>query len=223
MTLSRAVAALFALSMISCDDEEPDSPPRPEPERAQAVRPGQASTEVADGRNAPVRGGAAGVKGGVLVTYAKVDDALYRIAFTPDMFQPDPVGDKNRDPFRSYLVDEQTTATTQGKNTQSVDECERRMVAESYGLRDLNLVGIVKKGTTAYALFTDSQQFGHIARRGDCLSKDKARVKEIGQSSIIVEVRGDAPPGQPAPEPREEEWRLHPEQLELGQSREGGP
>jgi Tfp pilus assembly protein PilP len=152
-----------------------------------------------------------------LVTYPKVDDALYRIAFTPDMFQPDPVGDKNRDPFRSYLVDEASTATLPGKAAQSVDECEKRMVADQYGLRDLSLVGIVKKGTTAYALFTDSQQFGHIARRGDCLSKDKARVKEIGQSSIIVEVRGDAPPGQPAPDPREEEWRLHPEQLELGQ------
>jgi Tfp pilus assembly protein PilP len=137
------------------------------------------------------------------------------------MFTPDPTGDKNRDPFRSYLVDEAATASAPGKGANVVDECEKRMVADQYGLRDLELVGIVKKGTTAYALFVDSQQVGHIARRGDCLSKDKARVKEIGQSSIVVEVRGDAPPGQPAPEPREEEWKLHPEQLDLNQNREG--
>ena len=221
MMTSRTLAACLSLTLLACGDDDEGGGERPPPERAQAVRPGQPSTEVAEGRSTPGKPGATG-KGGMLVTYAKVDDALYRIAFTPDMFQPDPVGDRNRDPFRSYLVDEAASATMPGKAAQSVDECEKRMVAEQFGLRDLNLVGIVKKGTTAYALFLDTQSFGHIARRGDCLSKDKARVKEIGQSSIIVEVRGDAPPGQPAPDPREEEWKLHPEQLELGAPRRSG-
>ena len=214
-----ALAAACAASVSCGDDEGAKAADKPAPEKAQSVRPGQPSAEMAEqaGRNAPLKGG----QGSPLVTYAKVDDALYRIAFTPDMFVPDPTGDKNRDPFRSYLVDEANTATPTGKPTLTVDECEKRMVADGYGLRDLSLVGIVKKGTTAYALFIDTQGFGHIGRRGDCLSKDKARVKEIGQSSIIVEVRGDAPPGQQAPDPREEEWKLHPEQLELGGRREG--
>jgi Tfp pilus assembly protein PilP len=210
---------LGALALTACGDDEGAKAEKPEPEKAQAIRPGQPSAEIADqNRGAPLKSAGAGAP---LVTYPKVDDALYRIQFTADMFVPDPTGDKNRDPFRSYLVDDANTAATAGRPSLAVDECDKRMVAEQYGLRDLNLVGIVKKGTTAYALFIDSQGLGHIGRRGDCLSKDKARLKEIGQGSIVVEVRGDAPPGQPAPEPREEEWRLHPEQLELGQRRDG--
>jgi len=211
--------ALGTLALAACgDDEGAKSAEKPAPEAAQAIRPGTPSAEIAArGGNAPGKPGA----GSPLVTYPKVDDALYRIAFTADMFMPDPTGDKNRDPFKSYLVDDTNTASQSGKPSLAVDECDKRMVADQYGLRDLSLVGIVKKGTTAYALFVDTQGLGHIGRRGDCLSKDKARLKEIGQSSIVVEVRGDAPPGQPAPDPREEEWKLHPEQLDLGQRREG--
>jgi Tfp pilus assembly protein PilP len=214
------LVTLGALALSACgDDEGAKKDDKPAPEKAQAIRPGQPSTEIAEqGGNAPAKSAGKGVP---LVTYPKVDDALYRIQFTADMFVPDPTGDKNRDPFRSYLVEDANSASTAGKPSLAVDECDKRLVADQYGLRDLNLVGIVKKGTTAYALFIDSQGLGHIGRRGDCLSKDKARLKEIGQSSIVVEVRGDAPPGQPAPEPREEEWRLHPEQLELGQRRDG--
>jgi Tfp pilus assembly protein PilP len=212
-----------ALALAACGDDEgaKRGEEKPAPEKAQAVRPGQPSTEVAEQQAQGAGGLKSSGKGAPLVTYPKVDDALYRVQFTADMFAPDPTGDKNRDPFRSYLVDDVNAAATAGKPSLAVDECDKRMVADQYGLRDLNLVGIVKKGTTAYALFIDSQGLGHIGRRGDCISKDKARLKEIGQSSIVVEVRGDAPPGQPAPEPREEEWKLHPEQLELGQHREG--
>ncbi len=221
-----AVLAAFSLSSLAasaCGDDEGGAAKAPATEKAQPVKAGGASTDPEAKAAAAKKAGGKGGKGGPqpLVTYPKVDDALYRIAFAPEMFAPDMTGDKNRDPFRSYLVDDQAQAVQTGKNPLTVDECDKRMVAEQYGLRDLELVGIVKKGTTAYGLFTDTQKFGHIARRGDCLSKDKARVKEIGQSSIIVEVRGDAPPGQPAPEPREEEWRLHPEQLDLAQPREG--
>jgi Tfp pilus assembly protein PilP len=157
-----------------------------------------------------------GKKGGKLWTYPKVDDTKYRRAFAAADFEPDLTGDVNRDPFRSYVL-EDTAPTSQGKLPQEIDECERRTVAQSFGLRELKLIGVVKKGTTAYALFTDSQRDGHIAKRGDCLSKDRARIKEIGATNMIIEIRGQAAPGAPAPEPREEEWRLHPEQLDLRQ------
>jgi hypothetical protein len=157
---------------------------------------------------APVAGAA-----GAIFTYPKVPDK-YRLSFTPDMFENDPSGDHNRDPFRSFIV-EDTTQTTNKPGEQHVDECKNRTVAEQYGLRDLRLAGIVKKGTIAYAMFIDTQGIGHVAKRGDCLSKDKARMKEIGTQSITVEIRPDPAPGQAAPAPREEEWKLHPEAMDL--------
>jgi hypothetical protein len=155
-------------------------------------------------------------RGAKLWTYPKVDDAKYRRTFTSSDFDPDFTGDINRDPFRSYVL-EDLSPSTSGRLPSEVDECERRTVAAGYGLRELKLIGLLKRGTTAYALFTDGRKDGHIAKRGDCLSKDRARIKEIGATTMIVEIRGQAAPGAPAPEPREEEWRLHPAQLDLRQ------
>ena len=162
-----------------------------------------------------------------LQTYPKVA-AEFRKQLEKSDFAPDATGDINRDPFRSYLID---LAQVAGKGKKGAggedvieDECEEKgVVAESFGLRDLKLVGIVLRGTRTYALFTDSQNLGHTANRGDCISKERARVKDIGADRVTMEIRGQAPPGAPAPPPREEVWKLYPDELELQPGSGGGP
>lgn len=164
-------------------------------------------------------GGPPGSKMGVgtLAQYAKVPLEL-RKDLDKSVFTPDPTGDVNRDPFRSYLIDLAQVAGRKKTETidGAVDECAKTgIVAPKYGLRDLKLSGIVLRGTRSYALFTDGQLLGHSAARGDCLSKEKARIKDIGADRVTIEIRGEAPPGAPAPAPREEVWRLFPDELDV--------
>jgi hypothetical protein len=206
-TSAFVVAAVMALATSACGDDPPAAPPRTEP----AAKPGTPSAEIKPGGQAPPVPGKGGPQ--QLATYPKAPDD-YRANLTREMLTPDPTGDVNRDPFRSYVIDEAPVGPIT-PSTAEPDECDRSMVAEGSGLRDLTLTGIVKRGTKAFALFEDQQHEGYIAERGECLSKDKARIKEVGSSSIIITVRGEAPPGAPAPPPREEEWKLHPEELDL--------
>ena len=61
----------------------------------------------------------------------------------------------------------------------------------------------------------DRQQVGQVAYLGDCLSKDKARIIEITPSCVRLEIRGEAPPGAPAPPAHEEKMSLHPHDIEI--------
>lgn len=205
MSVMKTCTLVAALALASCGGGGGGSTTR------NVVKPGAPSAAMDPATQKA--GGAPGQKPEGLFNYPKVPDDQRALPIK-EWFNPDVTGDLNRDPFRSYLVEE-TSSKNKANGPHVVDECEKRTVAAEYGLRDLTLVGIVKKGTTAYALFVDSQNFGHIAKRDDCLSKDKARLKEIGSQSITVEIRGEAPPGAPAPPPREEEWKLHPESVEL--------
>jgi hypothetical protein len=119
--------------------------------------------------------------------------------------------DVNRDPFHSYVVDvqpEQEHPTGVAEKTK--DPCDgAKVIAPDYGWRDLKLVGIVSKGTQAYTLWVDMQQTGYRAKRNDCLSKDHAQIKEIGDNLIILQIF--PPPGSTITDVREEPVQLHPE------------
>jgi Tfp pilus assembly protein PilP len=191
-------AGLLVLALAACSSEPPPAPPKPtagQPATPQMGKPSAAQTK--GGKPDAVAGVADGI-------YAKVDDAKYRVTLTREMFTPDPTGEINRDPFRSYVIEETPVATAGNKSTRK-DECEKGLVAETVGLRDLTLTGIVKRGTTAFALFEDKNGDGWVAKRGECLSKDKSKISEIGSASITVTI---------GTEEREEEWKLHPEELE---------
>lgn len=156
-----------------------------------------------------------------LVIYEKVPAELRRVLGVAD-FQPDATGDINRDPFFPFFAQVKGAATnpppsaTARGGPDRRDECRNRTVAGSVSLRDLRLIGIVLRGTRSYALFRDNRAVGHWANRGDCLGKDLARVKDVGNDRVIIEVQGDPPPtGGAAPEPREEVILLHPKELEL--------
>ena len=196
----RWVAVAWLAATSGCGNDPVPAPPQTRP------------AEGPEGAGATAGGQPAGVPGAASVSpYPKVADEFRRELGSRD-FAADPTGDLNRDPFRSYLVSAPSSAQTV---LGAQDECERRMVAGDSGLRDLKLTGIVHQGTRTFAQFTDGKKLGHTARRGDCLSKDKARVREIGDDRVVMDIVAAITPGSAPLPPRQEVWRLHPEALDL--------
>jgi len=114
--------------------------------------------------------------------------------------------DAPRDPFHSYVL--KTEGTTDGVTTtaataenycppkdmrapdlraSTMDPRARR----SFSYRTLKLKGIIGRGTKRQALFADSTGFSHIVRKGNCIGKEKARVKEIGVEVVVLEIKTD--------------------------------
>ncbi|HEU4728614.1 MAG TPA: hypothetical protein VFT22_12010 [Kofleriaceae bacterium] len=122
--------------------------------------------------------------------------------------------EQNRDPFQSYLL-----LPTLGRDTSAVQidptrRCPRedQMVASSFSYGDLKLVGIVAQGTLRKALMVGGAREGYIIKRGDCVGKEKAFVKDIGTGYITFVIDPDsALTGQRAPE--EYSVQLNPKQL----------
>jgi hypothetical protein len=144
----------------------------------------------------------------------------YRHNFDEKDFRPDVSGDENRDPFRSYVV--RVPGNRGAENAPRIEVTEictkENSVAPNYSLRDLNLIGIVLRGTRSYALFRDTARLGHIVRRSDCLGKEKARVEAIGSGFVRLEVIPEAPPGAPAPAPQLRDISLHPEEYSVAEA-----
>jgi len=198
------------LAFAGCGDEDTGPPPPPKP----AARGGKAAAKKGKkgkkGKNASVQ------------AYEKVSDDL-RHVFVERDFQQDPSGDINRDPFRSYLVARPLSEGDEGASGDVTDLCPpERSLASKHSIRSLNLIGIVLRGTRSYALFRDSSRFGHIARRGDCLGKEKAVVQEIGVGYVTLEVTPEAPQGLAAPPAQTRTIALYPEELSIEGVTSGG-
>jgi Tfp pilus assembly protein PilP len=155
------------------------------------------------------RSGEAAVKPASLSLRAKVDKQ-YRKELSPADFQPDPTGDINRDPWASYLV-----VTPQNLQASQKDDCEGRTHAEKYSYGEMKLMAIIVRGTKNMAMFRDPQGVGQMVNQGDCLAKDKARIIEVTPSCVRIELRGEAPPGAPAPPAHEDKRCLHPNDIEI--------
>jgi Tfp pilus assembly protein PilP len=103
---------------------------------------------------------------------------------------------ENRNPFYSpFLPPEGETTTTVVGSTGPVPivkptkECDAEdLIASSFALRDLALIGIIRRGNQRFALFRDSKGVGHIVSRGKCLGREKARVIEIAEELVDVEI-----------------------------------
>lgn len=137
-------------------------------------------------------------------------------------FSIDFTGTDNRDPFRSYLLPqlsadgggEPTVAATAGQPTELCTKSQ--LVAPGHALRDLSLIGIVRRGTTRYALFRDSGGVGHIVDRGKCLGREKAKVTEIGESLVTIEILPELPPDATViPPPEKKSIPLYPSELAI--------
>jgi len=108
-----------------------------------------------------------------------------RHAFRDRDFDPD----HNRDPFESFLT--QLGPRTPGPPGLT-PKCPRedQLVASSYSYADLKLVGIVAQGTQRKVLMMGGP-LGYIIKRGDCVGKEKAVVKDIGLGYITFAVEPD--------------------------------
>jgi hypothetical protein len=143
-------------------------------------------------------------------------------------FRPDPLGMDNRDPFRSYVVNQGNLDTGLTPKEQVLDPnkvCESsQLVATNYNLRDLRLVGIVTRGVNKFALFQDPSDYGHIVRRRECLGREKAKVKDIGAGFVTLEIIPEQSANAPLRPTEERSIPLYPNELKLGETdrRRGG-
>jgi len=127
--------------------------------------------------------------------------------------------EQNRDPFQSNLL----AQVSIGQRTPPVPldptkKClhKDQMVATSYSYAELKLVGIVTQGTQRKVLMMGGP-LGYIIKRGDCVGKEKAVVKDIGTGYITFLVDPDPVNlGQRGPE--EYSVQLNPKQLTAGDS-----
>jgi Tfp pilus assembly protein PilP len=123
-------------------------------------------------------------------------------------FKPrDFVATDNRDPFAQPG---QGGGSGDGMIKDVTQRClkKEQLIATNYGYQDLKLVGIVAQGTQRKVLMMDSGNLGWIIRRGDCVGKEKAVVKDIGANYITFELQD---PNQVTREPEQRSIQLHSE------------
>jgi len=134
-------------------------------------------------------------------------DAI-RHTFKPRDFQ----GADIRDPFQSFVIVQPGLGGPDGKvATEVTPKCTRKeqFVATSSNYQSLKIIGIVSQGTQRKVLLTDGR-IGHIVKKGDCVGKEKAVVKDIGAGYITfaVEAVGKT-------DPAEYSMQLYPTQVSL--------
>lgn len=141
-------------------------------------------------------------------------DAI-RHVFKPRDFQ----GADIRDPFQSFVITQGGLgAPTPEDDIQRTQRCTRRdqMVATNYSYQSLKLVGIVSQGTQRKVLMMDAGNLGHIIKKGDCVGKEKAWVKDIGAGYVTFTVdKGGGDPNDPTREPEEQAVQLYPTQVSV--------
>ncbi len=123
--------------------------------------------------------------------------------------------DRNRDPFRSYLVQSQPV------NKQALNQ--RKIELAQYSIDELKLVAIVTGGDQARAMFVDPSGKGTVVYRGSFVCRPEVvhiggsngpeyqlnwRVDRIREGDVVL-IRED--PAQPAIPPATRVIPLHPE------------
>jgi hypothetical protein len=106
-------------------------------------------------------------------------------------------GEHNRDPFQPAGPSTQVTPGVPTKQCRREDQ----LIATNYSYADLKLVGIVAQGTQRKVLMMGGP-LGYIIKRGDCVGKEKALVKDIGLGYVTFQV-----------EPEDYSIQLNPKQL----------
>ena len=134
-------------------------------------------------------------------------DAI-RHAFKPRDFQ----GVDIRDPFQSFVIVQPGLGGSDSKvDTVATPKCTRKdqFVATASNYQALKIIGIVSQGTQRKVLLTDGR-IGHIVKKGDCVGKERAVVKDIGAGYITfaVEAAGKT-------DPIEVSMQLYPAQVQL--------
>jgi Tfp pilus assembly protein PilP len=118
-----------------------------------------------------------------------------RFAIRHDFKDRDFAPETNRDPFQSFVVKVPGTGSGSAGELPKdpTSRCVRndQLRVTNYGYQDLKLVGIVSQGTQRKVLLMDPGNYGHIIKRGDCVGKEKAWVKDIGENFICFEMSSE--------------------------------
>jgi hypothetical protein len=123
----------------------------------------------------------------------------------------------NRDPFQSFVLAQPGLGGTQDAlKRDPTKRCLRadQFVASNYSYTDLRLVGIIAEKTQRRVLMMDSGNLGHIIKKGDCVGREKALVKDIGAGYITFQVEPDDM-GTQARQVEEHSVQLYPNQIPL--------
>ena len=141
-----------------------------------------------------------------------------------DFKDRDFVADQTRDPFQSFVIVPQEL-TEKSETNKPKGPCTRKeqFVATNYSYLELRLVGIVAQGTSRKVLMMDRAELGHIIRRGDCVGKEKALVKDIGTGYVTFVIEPDPEDKAPNRMPVERTIQLHPKGLTVAPQPDAGP
>ena len=196
-------AALLLSTIAACGEDDPPPPP---------PKPGAPKAGAKPGAKAPPP----------FAVRVRIEDRVLdpeerkgiRHQFKDKDFVTDPA---NRDPFQSFVINQGVVAqTTEQKPRDVTKSCTAdKLVATNYSYTDLRLVGVVAQGTQRKVLMMDAGNLGHIIRRGDCVGREKALVKDIGTGYITFVVdpnETDNPNGRP---PEERSVQLYPNQMPI--------
>jgi type IV pilus assembly protein PilP len=93
-------------------------------------------------------------------------------------------GSNSRDPFRSFL----NQFAVQKKR---VKDDQRNILLKRYALDELRLIAVVT-GTETRAMFRDPTGLGVTVKRGDFISKNAGKVKQILADKVVVEIEETA-------------------------------
>jgi hypothetical protein len=200
------IALLFTTAAACGEDEAPPPPPK-------------------DGAKAGAPGGKPGGKAPPQIApKVRVEDRVLdpdekkgiRHIFKERDFAVD---QNNRDPFQSYVLNQGLVGPSNSDKLPRdiTKKCTRddQMVATNYSYTDLRLVGIVAQGTQRKVLMMDAGNLGHIIKRGDCVGREKAVVKDIGTGYITFQVEPDESASGQARTGEERSIQLYPNQMPI--------
>lgn len=120
----------------------------------------------------------------------------------PKLSNHDFMATENRDPFRSFVLPQvaeddgsvSQPPTPTGPVVQPTEQCKKlQLVASNYAIDDLELIGIIRRGSKRSAMFRDTRGVGHLVDKGKCLGRDKGKITEVGDSLVCYEVMPEQP------------------------------
>lgn len=178
----RTTWLLIAVLAAACGEDDPPPPPRQNP-------------NAPAGTGAPAAPAAPGTAAHAATARPKIEDRVtveeeeaIRHNFSNRDFIID---ENNRDPFQSFvLVQPGLTGQNETLQREVTKKCLRddQFKATTYSYQDLTLVGIIGERTQKRVLMTKPNNEGVLIRKGDCVGREKAVVKDIGAGFITFQV-----------------------------------
>jgi Tfp pilus assembly protein PilP len=172
---------MLMLALVGCGGEEDAPRPQPQQPGARPAAPAPAPATAQGGPPAKMK-----IEDRVA---SETEKASLRRKFRESDFAPEL---NNRDPFMSYVINQPGLEDGTAKPALEIDKlCTKpeQFVATTFSYADLKLVGIVTQGAQRRALMMDPGNMGQTIKKGDCVGREKALVKDIGDGFITFAVR----------------------------------